>query len=231
MSKTARRIFISIVAATAISVMTTGCSKSSDPPATSASMDILFVLDCSYSMQEGTIDSPGYDGILETFTYFEVMKRTAEDMIKHRSNDRIGILGFAHQSVRTCPLTTNHELVIEKLNGMKMDLGTGIGSALQDAASILEQDPKGSRSIIVLISDGQSNLGTDALQAAKDAKAKGIAIYTLKITKVSSLRPTEIAAQSLYKLAKASAGRYYEVTQYETPLNLLELIDSIDTAQ
>jgi Ca-activated chloride channel family protein len=139
--------------------------------------DIVIALDLSNSMNAQDILP----------SRLERSKEAIEQMIDKLQGDKIGLVVFAGQAFVQLPLTTDYgaaKMFLEDINtGMIPVQGTAIGDAINTSADLfLQQDNSvGSASrnkAIVLITDGE-NFEDDALQAAKDASAKGIIIHTI----------------------------------------------------
>ena len=63
----------------------------------------------------------------------EAAKDVAIQFISDRPNDRIGLVIFAGESFTQCPLTTDHNVVINLMNEINCELlddGTAIGDGL-----------------------------------------------------------------------------------------------------
>jgi Ca-activated chloride channel family protein len=185
-------------------------------------IDIMLVLDFSYSMQEGKLQVAG-----EETTYIDALKRITGDFIKERPNDRLGIIGFAVEPYLVSPLTTDHGWVMEMLDDMKLDLGTAIGSAMVAATYALELSDRETR-IMVVVTDGNNNIGVSPFEAAKLARMKGIRIYPVEITANRILTPRRIAAHPLYNVAKVSRGQFFQATDFTSLSGLYEHVEQLE---
>ena len=100
-------------------------------------MDIMLVLDLSWSMMALDMGKPG-----ERVSRFDIASAVLEDFIRKRPNDRIGLIVFSAVPYLASPLTLNHDWLIENLNrlhvGMIRELGTAIGDATAAAAKRLK---------------------------------------------------------------------------------------------
>lgn len=134
-------------------------------------VDIMIALDVSNSM------------LAEDFkpNRLENAKRQISLMLDHLENDRIGIVVFAGASFLQLPLTTDYSAARLFLSAVDTDIvsvqGTAIGSAIRMAMQSFVQGERKYK-VIVVISDGE-NFEDDALDAAKEAAAAGIAIHTI----------------------------------------------------
>jgi Ca-activated chloride channel homolog len=185
-------------------------------------IDIMLVLDFSYSMQEGTLIVDG-----EKVPYIDVMRRITRSFIEERPKDRLGIIGFAVQPYLVSPITSDHDFVLEVLDEAKMDLGTAIGSAMVFGVKNLATSDRKTR-IMVVVTDGDNNIGVSPYTAAKYAGMKGIRIYPVKITGDAVLTPRRIAAEQLYNVAKLAKGQFFQATDFASLKDLYEEIELLE---
>lgn len=138
-------------------------------------IDIMLALDISGSMLAGDF-SPNR---------IEASKDVASEFVMSRHNDRIGLVLFSGESFTQCPLTTDHTVLINLLNDVKVgiieDQSTAIGLGLATAVKRLKDSNAKSR-VVILVTDGVNNAGSvDPITAAEIAKAFGIRVYTIGI--------------------------------------------------
>lgn len=141
----------------------------------SEGIDIVLALDTSGSMKAA--DFQPNDRMF-------VAKKSIADLIKQRTNDRIGLVVFSGEAATWVPLTLDYSLLTQLLEevdtGMLPD-GTAIGSAIATAVNRLRDSEAKSR-VVVLLTDGDSNAGNIApKKAAEMAKELGIKVYTILI--------------------------------------------------
>lgn len=144
---------------------------------TSEGIDIVLALDVSGSMSAEDYVIDGH-----RISRLDIIKSTVENFIKQRTDDRIGLIVFGSQAYTVCPLTTDHEWLLENLRQVRIGViedATAIGSGI--ATSLLRlKHSKVKSKIIVLLTDGVNNSGKiDPLTAAKTAQALGIKVYTI----------------------------------------------------
>lgn len=105
-------------------------------------------------------------------------------MIDKLNTDRIGIVIFAGSSFVHLPLTGDYSIAKSFTDIVSTDMvstqGTAIGDAINTSLNGLGQikDKKGKT--IVVITDGE-NHEDDAVQAAKEAKSKGIPVHVIGV--------------------------------------------------
>jgi Ca-activated chloride channel family protein len=113
-----------------------------------------------------------------------VAKETAREFVRQRPHDRIGVVGFAATAFLQCPLTLDHDRLLELAEGLDFGLaedGTAIGMGLATAVGGLRLSQTPSK-VIVLLTDGENNRGAvDPLTGAELARALGVKVYTVLV--------------------------------------------------
>jgi Ca-activated chloride channel family protein len=144
-------------------------------------IDIMLVLDLSWSMMAIDMGKPS-----EKLTRFDAAAGVLKDFVAKRPNDRIGLVAFSGVPYLASPLTLNHDWLAENLArlhiGIIGELGTAIGDAVIVAAKRLKAVPNSKSRLIILLTDGDNNMGkVEPLPAAQLAAALGAKIYTIGI--------------------------------------------------
>ena len=144
-------------------------------------IDIMLVLDLSWSMEAIDMGKPA-----EKLSRFAIASGVLKDFIGKRPNDRLGLIAFSGVPYLASPLTLNHDWLIGNLErlhiGIITDLGTAIGDAVAVAAQRLKAAPNSKSRIMILLTDGDNNMGKiDPLPAAQLAAALGVKIYAIGI--------------------------------------------------
>ena len=110
-------------------------------------------------------------------------KMLVEGLVENFSDDKIGLIVFAGDSFVQLPITSDYVSAKMFLNSIEPSMiinqGTDIASAINIASHSFTQQEHVGKAIIV-ITDGEDHEG-GALEAAKDAKDKGMNIYMLGI--------------------------------------------------
>ena len=91
----------------------------------------------------------------------EASKNVALDFIRKRRNDRVGLVIFSGESFTQCPLTTDHQVLINLFKDVKsgmVDDGTAIGMGLATSVNRLK-DSEAISKVIILLTDGVNNSG------------------------------------------------------------------------
>lgn len=210
-------------------------STSSGETITTEGIDIVLAMDISGSM------------LAEDFrpNRIEASKSVAADFIKGRPNDRIGLVIFAGESFTQCPLTIDHEVLIELFKGIKSGMiedGTAIGMGLATSVSRLKESQAKSR-VIILLTDGVNNRGfIDPLTASGIAQSFGIRVYTIGVGTIGMAPypvqtpfgiqyqnvPVEIDEALLQKIAEQTGGKYFRATDNRALKSVYEEIDRLE---
>jgi Ca-activated chloride channel family protein len=179
-----------------------------------------------------------------------VSKQVASDFISHRTYDRIGLVVFAAESYTQCPLTHDHQVLIDYLKSLQcgqLEDGTAIGMGLAAAVNRLKDSDAKSK-VIVLLTDGVNNAGyirpATAAQLAKEFNIKvytiGIGSYGQAISPVRrnangqymfGLTNVEIDEALLRQIAEETGGQYYRATSAEALQRVYDEIDQLEKTQ
>ncbi|RKR84948.1 Ca-activated chloride channel family protein [Mucilaginibacter gracilis] len=179
----------------------------------------------------------------------EAGKQIAIDFIKGRPDDRIGLVIFSGESFTQCPLTIDHDVLINLFqdikNGMIED-GTAIGMGLATAVNRLK-DSQAKSKVIILLTDGVNNTGSiPPVTAAEIAKQFGIRVYTVGLgthgtapypmqTQTGEIvyqrMPVDIDEPTLTKIAQTTGGQYFRATNNETLKAIYAKIDQLEKAK
>lgn len=205
---------------------------------TTEGIDIIIASDISGSM------------LAEDFkpNRLEAGKNIAIDFIKNRPNDRIGLVIFSGESFTQCPLTIDHDVLINLYQDIKYGMindGTAIGMGLATAVNRLK-DSQAKSKVIILLTDGSNNMGSiPPLTAADIAKQFGIRVYTVGIgtngyapypvqTPVGIQYqnvPVEIDEATLSSIANTTGGKYFRATNNATLKSIYDHIDKLEKAK
>jgi Ca-activated chloride channel family protein len=205
---------------------------------TTEGIDIIIASDISGSM------------LAEDFkpNRLEAGKNIAIDFIKNRPDDRIGLVIFSGESFTQCPLTIDHDVLINLYadihNGM-IDDGTAIGMGLATAVNRLKESTAKSK-VVILLTDGSNNMGSiPPLTAAEIAKTFGVRVYTVGVGTHGFAPypfqtpmgiqyqnvPVDIDEGTLNKIANTTGGKYFRATNNATLKSIYEKIDKLEKAK
>ncbi len=184
----------------------------------------------------------------------EAARMVATDFVSRQRNDNIGLTIFAGEAFTQCPLTTDHEALLQMFTNISCDLpatgmiddGTAIGMGIANAASRL-QESKAKSKVIILLTDGSNNMGEiSPLTAAEMAKALGIRVYTIGVGTngtatfpyplpgggVSYTRmPVEIDTNMLKEIASTTGGKFYRATSNNELEKIYEDISKLEKSR
>ena len=180
----------------------------------------------------------------------EAAKNVAAEFISDRENDNIGLTIFAGEAFTQCPMTTDHQSLLNMLKDVRTDLaergliqdGTAIGMGLANAVARLK-DSKTKSKVVILLTDGSNNMGDiSPLTAAQIAKSYGIRVYTIAIGS-KSLAPypvnvagsvryvnlrADIDTETLRKIAQMADGNFYRATNTSELKKIYRDIDKLE---
>jgi len=178
----------------------------------------------------------------------EAGKNIAIDFIKDRPEDRIGLVIFSGESFTQCPLTIDHDVLInlfsEISNGMVED-GTAIGMGLATAVNRLKESEAKSK-VVILLTDGSNTTGSiPPLTAAEIAKQMKVRVYTVGVgTKGYAPYPVKtpfgvqyqqvpvtIDEGVLKEIAKVTGGQYFRATNNAKLKQIYQQIDQLEKAK
>ena len=212
----------------------------------------MLVLDLSWSMEAIDMGPPA-----EKLSRFAIASGVLKDFIQKRPDDRIGLIAFSGVPYLASPLTLNHDWLIENLQrmhvGIIQDLGTAIGDAVAVAAQRLKAVPNSKSRVLILLTDGDNNLGKiDPLPAAQLAAAMGVKIYTigvgieqpcnlpafdpatgqLRLDANGNVIPTLLLNPANYsvlgKMSALSGGQFYRATNQRELQTIYDQIDRLE---
>lgn len=195
--------------------------------------DIIIALDISGSMSARDFKP----------TRFAAAKEVASKFVNQRTNDNMGLVVFAGESLSLMPLTNDRAALMNAIQQVEMgDLndGTAIGDGLTSAINRIASGKAKSKSII-LLTDGTNNAGdVPPSTAAQIAKQKGIKVYTIGVGTNGSIQitdpygfstttmETKIDEQSLKQIANATGGKFFRATDEKMLREVFDEIDSLE---
>jgi Ca-activated chloride channel homolog len=200
-------------------------------------IDIILAMDVSSSML--AMDFEG--------NRLESSKTVAADFIKNRTSDRIGLVLFSGEAFTQCPVTTDHDLLLNFLKNVEcgfLEDGTAIGMGLATAVNRLKNVASKSK-VIILLTDGVNNSGYfDPLTASNLAKSLGIRVYCIGVGSkglaqvpvakdakgnfIFDYSMVEIDEDLLLKIAAQTDGKYYRATNNKELKKIYSEIDALE---
>ena len=206
---------------------------------TTEGIDIVLAMDISVSMLAQDLKP----------NRLEASKNVAMNFISKRINDRVGLVIFEGESFTQCPLTTDHNVLLNLFKDVKtgiVDGGTAIGMGLATAVNRLK-DSKSISKVVILLTDGVNNKGTiPPLTAAEIAKKFGIRVYTIGVgteglakTPIGKVNgkyhydyvEVEIDEQILQDIATITDGKYFRATNNNSLKEIYKDIDALEKSK
>lgn len=206
----------------------------------SEGIDIVLALDTSESMYAHDFKVNG-----ERVDRLTVIKNVVKDFVKERPFDRIGLVVFGDQAFTQCPLTLDHDVLVNYLDLIQIGMvgrSTAIGNSIATAIKRLKNS-KAESKIIVLLTDGENTAGEiTPIKASEVAKELGIKIYTIGVGKdgevpiprqtffgkrfVNVLMPLD--EKTLKDISKLTDGLYFRAENTEGLKEIYSKIDELE---
>lgn len=191
-------------------------------------IDIIMTVDTSLSMLAKDLKP----------NRLEALKEVAENFIKARPTDRIGLVDYSGEAVLRVPLTTDHEVVVREIHNLETGIladGTAIGVGLATTINHLKNSEAKSK-IIILLTDGVEEIDyrngllyVSPQEAAEIAKRHDIKVYTIGIGTMGlapfpsrrniltgeiiyTLEKHELDEPMMKEIANITGGRYFRAT-------------------
>lgn len=220
----------------------------------SSGIDIVLAIDVS-----GSMNALDFASREEIATRLEIVKRTVEEFIEKRPNDRIGLIAFAKESFLVSPLTLDHGWLLQNLERIQTGLidgtQTAIGPAIGMSVNRLRDLPAKSR-IVVLLTDGEDNVQeVPPIAAAEAAETFGVKIYTIaagqsgrvpmpkadrsgKVIRRSNgemifggYAESRVDEKTLGEIAEITGGKFYRATNPEELRAIYGEIDELEKTE
>ena len=208
---------------------------------TNSGVDIIMAIDVSASMLAKDLKPNRLDAL----------KNVADEFIKNRVTDRIGLVEYAGESYTKTPLTTDKSITLRSLREIKynniIEGGTAIGMGLATSVNRIK-DSKTKSKVIILLTDGVNNAGfIDPITAAELAKEFQIKIYSIGLgTNGLALSPVGIDARGkfnyaniqveideklLTQISEMTGGKYFRATDNERLKEIYSDIDKLEKTE
>ena len=201
--------------------------------------DLMLAVDLSGSMQVEDFSING-----RSVNRLTATKQVAQDFIRARQGDRLGLILFGRRAYLQTPLTfdlqTVNTLLLESAIGLA-GKETAIGDAIGLAVKRL-QDSDGSR-VLILLTDGANTAGEiTPLKAAQLAAEKGLRIYTIGIGADEMIRDSffgkqrinpsqELDEKTLTAIAEQTGGQYFRARDTRQLAEIYQRLDQLEPVQ
>ncbi len=205
-------------------------------------IDIVLCMDVSGSM--GSRDIPP--------SRMDVAKEVAEEFVRGRPVDRIGLVIFSGESFTQCPITTDRNTLITQIQTLEsrryLKDGTVIGEGLATAVDRLSKSGSASK-VIILITDGKEDAPEtrliDPLTALEIAKSQGVKVYAIgmgavpsTIVEITGGKPRTrnasidfIDEELLGRIANETGGKYFRARDKEALKEVYKQIDQLEKSK
>ena len=176
----------------------------------------------------------------------EAVKGVVGRFIRDRAGDRIGLVVFGSEAYTQLPITRDYGAIIDVLN--RIEIGSAGGqTAIGDAIGISLKrlaDAPGKTKVIILLTDGRSNMGELTPEAAMEIAAQsGVKIYTVGVGGRGEApflvkhplvgerivyQRVDIDEDTLKEIAKRTGGAYFRAEDTESLEKIAETIDQLE---
>ena len=220
-----------------------------DSEITVEGIDLFFALDVSESMLAEDL----------TPNRLEAAKSYIHDFLAQMQGDRAGIIIFSGKPFVQAPLTFDYEVLqayvseisVQSIN-QRMSLlgGTAVGDSILEAKRRLPKSEDGTRTrVLVIVTDGDSNVGLDPIIGARLARQEGIKVYTIGVGKKEGAKipigikngrkvyaindkgefvMTKFNEETLQQMAEIARGKYFYAKDNQALEQSLKAIASLE---
>ena len=214
-------------------------------------LQIILAIDVSGSMQALDLVPPDANGNGGE-NRLEVVRDVVARFARGRDFDRLGLVVFAKHALAMSPLTTDNESVarmvelleIGEIDETKTAIGSALGLSIRRILALDNANTKNAGSVIILLTDGESNSGAvDPMTAARLAAEHNIKVYTIGagtrgfayvrekdrrgrsyLTKMS----VQIDEETLNNIASETGGKYFRATDLNSLKEVYLEIDKLE---
>ncbi len=202
--------------------------------------DLMLAVDLSGSMrvEDFRIKGQAVDRLTAT-------KYVAQDFIRDREGDRLGLILFGRNAYLQTPLTFDLTTVSTLLMESEIGLAgreTAIGDAIGLAIKRLKDKKDGSR-VLILLTDGANTAGEiTPLKAAELAANPGLKIYTIGIGADEMIRESffgkqrinpsqDLDEETLTAIAEKTDGQYFRARDTEELAEIYKILDKLEPVE
>jgi Ca-activated chloride channel family protein len=192
---------------------------------------VVLVLDASLSMQATDVQPSRLDAAKLAATEFV-------DQLPEQYN--VSVVSMAGSASILVPPTVAHNTVENAINSIRLQDSTAIGEGIVTGLRALQQAPKDpddptsvAPGAIVLLSDGSNTVGRAPQQAAAEAKAASVPVYTIAygtengyVDLDGKREPVPVDHDEMRQVAQLSGGEYFAAATAEQLRTVYENIGS-----
>ncbi|MBI4610027.1 MAG: VWA domain-containing protein [Candidatus Rokubacteria bacterium] len=183
--------------------------------------DIILAIDLSGSMADDLRAGGGRK--------IDLAKEAALAFVERRRGDRIGLLVFGNETYGSWPLSSDLEIIREKIRELRPDLGgTDLAKPLEHALTHFQQLGQSNAKAIILVTDGEAPVPTPLRQEIQaKLTAIGIHLYLLGIDLGESADILDLVSRSggrVWNVNRAAEfwSRFQEIDRLEPSLVVVE---------
>lgn len=177
---------------------------------------VVLIIDVSRSMEETDIRP----------TRIEAAKSAAVEFARHLPRaSRLALVTFGNFPMVVVPLTDDRPRVLDGVTNLTTQLRTQLGPGLLEGVrAVTGEGPLppmagGFRAVAVLLSDGRASDGVPPEEAAREAKTRGVRVYTVGLGTAAD--PSTFRSgywgvldePTLRMIADQTGGRYYKAEE------------------
>lgn len=186
---------------------------------------IMLVIDISGSMRSNDVEP----------NRLEAAKAAARAFLADVPDQvRVGLVVFGGYATLIAPPGTDHEIISERIDSLYFIRRTAIGEGILEAVAALPGRvrpnpdgtlppmPPGPRppGVLIVLSDGRSNAGIDAVQAARIARQQDVVVHTIGVGNPTPIPDAwqiggSLDESELQAVAQAGDGTYHRATSAE----------------
>jgi Ca-activated chloride channel family protein len=192
---------------------------------------VVLVIDASLSMQATDVQPTRLDAAKEAAIEFVTQ-------LPEKYN--VSVVSMAGSAAVLVPPTTAHNTVENAILSIRLQDSTAIGEGIAAALSALRQAPKDpddpdavAPGAIVLLTDGKNTVGRAPRQAAGEARAAKVPIYTIAygtengyVELEGKREPVPVDHEAMKEIAQLTEGRYFAAATAEELKTVYENIGS-----
>jgi len=200
-------------------------------------LDVIILLDASRSM---TFTMDGQDLYLEELldkgtinenSRLALVSKVIEKYAENDTENRIGLVAFYGSILTLSPLTFDHSILsyyLDQINPFMFpyrddEMGTSIGNALLSVKNKFQKDTERTK-IVLLMTDGESNYGSDPIESAKYLNENNIKIYPI----IVSSENIDGSFDLMKEIAQISNTEFYQADSPDFLDKILNEIDSFE---
>lgn len=202
----------------AVAAIVVGAAGPIIPWSTPTGWPVVLIIDVSRSMEETDIPP----------TRIEAAKTAALDFVGGLPRStRVALVSFGNYATVVVPLTSDRGRLRDGIRGLSTQLRTQLGTGLVEGVHAVTGEqgttsqPDRPTAVAVLLSDGRASDGIPPLEAAQEARRRGVRVYTVGMgttTDPSKLRSGYwgvLDEPTLRAIAAETGGEYFHAAATE----------------